>query len=204
MKLNRSEQSQHTYNNFIKAITEMIAKGDINFTIRSLCNSLDLSPRTFYLYFNNKEHAILQCYGYYMDDLVQKVTQLCEETNDPYLQVLYIFNAKMEVSLEAINMGRQLYICALNYYEEYLYSDEIPLYKLVKNALLECKENGPYPLTDDAHTIAWELINFSRGIVFDYLLRNENYDLRTISDIRMRHYFSTFIKGEAFNINSFK
>ena len=64
MKNKHQLQSEKTYQAFIDAIMEIIAKGDIEkFTIRSLCSSLGLSPRTFYLYFKNKDHAILQCYS---------------------------------------------------------------------------------------------------------------------------------------------
>lgn len=48
MKNKHQLQSEKTYQAFIDAIMEIIAKGDIEkFTIRSLCSSLGLSPRTF-------------------------------------------------------------------------------------------------------------------------------------------------------------
>ena len=65
-KLTRQQQSEQTYKRFIEKITDIIVKGEIDkMTIRSLCGSLGLSPRTFYLYFENKEQAILKCYGNY-------------------------------------------------------------------------------------------------------------------------------------------
>ena len=55
MKNKHHLQSEKTYQAFIDAIMGNNRKRDIEkFTIRSLCSSLGLSPRTFYLYFRIK------------------------------------------------------------------------------------------------------------------------------------------------------
>ncbi len=191
----RQQKSDNTRQRFINAIIEIIANGELeHFTIRSLCTSLGLSPRTFYLYFENKEQAILQCYGYYSGPLIEEILRRQKLTNDPYERILAIFAAKIEVSLEAARMGRMLYICALNYYDPSLYDDTLPFYKIIKASLDDCVSQRALSFTDDTRTVAWELIDFSRGIVFDYFLRNESYDLRAVSAARMKRYFDTFIK----------
>jgi len=44
----RQQKSDNTRQRFINAIIEIIANGELeNFTIRSLCTSLGLSPRPF-------------------------------------------------------------------------------------------------------------------------------------------------------------
>ena len=190
----RQQRSENTYRRFIEAIVDIIARGEVDsFTIRSLCGSLDLSPRTFYLYFESKEQAILKCYGYYSKVLVDEVMRRQDLTADYYDRVLQVFAAKIEVSLSALPMGRMLYICALNYYEPSLYDDELPFYKSVKAALDDCVEHGARAFTTDTRTIAWELIDFSRGIVFNYFLKNESSDLREESRRKMKRYLDTFV-----------
>lgn len=192
-KLTRQQQSEQTYKRFIEKITDIIVKGEIDkMTIRSLCGSLGLSPRTFYLYFENKEQAILKCYGYYEQELHDEIRRSQEDAEDPLERVMQIFHAKMLVSLKAAKVGRELYISALHYYDESLFSDSLPLYQEVKMALDECSDECRF--TEETRDIAWELIDFSRGIVFDYFLRKESYDLLEVADRKMRRYFSTFFE----------
>lgn len=195
MKNKHQLQSEKTYQAFIDAIMKIIAEGDIEkFTIRSLCSSLGLSPRTFYLYFKNKDHAILQCYNTHEDKLLKQILKEQEETVDPLDKVLRIFDAKVIVSLMFAKLGRALYVCALRYYDENLFNDTVPLYVKVKEALDECVEKKLYSFTEDTRTVAWELIDFSRGIVFDYYLRQESYDLKSVSAKRMKRYLESFIQ----------
>ena len=83
-------------------------------------------------------------------------------------------------------------IRTLHYYDESLFSDSLPLYQEVKTALDECSDECRF--TEETRDIAWELIDFSRGIVFDYFLRKESYDLLEVADRKMRRYFSTFFE----------
>lgn len=193
MKSKHQLRSEKTYQAFIDAIMEQIMQGDLeHFTIRSLCSRLGLSPRTFYLYFENKEHAILQCYQRHENALLKEILQSLSNIQDPMEKVLQIFDTKIKVSLQMISLGRELYVCALHYYDPYLFSEEIPLYKYVKQALEECLEKKVCTFDMDVPDLTWELIDFSRGIVFDYYLRQESYDLRKISSQRMRRYFLSF------------
>lgn len=195
MKNKHQQQSEKTYQAFIDAIMKIIAEGDIEkFTIRSLCSSLGLSPRTFYLYFKNKDHAILQCYNTHEEELLKQILEAQKEAADPLDKVLQIFDAKVVVSLKFAKLGRELYVCALHYYDENLFDDTIPLYVKVKEALDECLEKKLYSFNEDTRTVAWELIDFSRGIVFDYYLRQEGYDLRSVSAKRMKRYLGTFVQ----------
>ena len=195
MKNKHQLQSEKTYQSFIDAIMKIIIDGDIEkFTIRSLCSSLGLSPRTFYLYFKNKEHAILQCYNTHEEALLKQILESQKEAGEPLEKVLQIFEAKMVVSLEFSKLGRELYVCALHYYDEHIFEDSIPLFVKVKEALDECVESGLYLFDEDTRTVAWELIDFSRGIVFDYYLRQESYDLLSVSAKRMKRYLNSFIR----------
>ena len=137
---------------------------------------------------------ILQCYSTHEEELLKQILEAQKEAADPLDKVLQIFDAKVIVSLKFAKLGRELYVCALHYYDENLFDDTIPLYVKVKEALDKCVEKKLYSFNEDTRTVAWELIDFSRGIVFDYYLRQESYDLRSVSAKRMKRYLGTFIE----------
>ena len=111
---------------------------------------------------------ILQCYSTHEEELLKQILEAQKEAADPLDKVLQIFDAKVIVSLKFAKLGRELYVCALHYYDENLFDDTTPLYVKVKEALDECVEKKLYSFNEDTRTVAWELIDFSRGIVFDY------------------------------------
>ena len=138
---------------------------------------------------------ILQCYSTHEEELLKQILEAQKEAADPLDKVLQIFDAKVIVYLKFAKLGRELYVCALHYYDENLFDDTTPLYVKVKEALDECVKKKLYSFNEDTRTVAWELIDFSRGIVFDYYLRQESYDLRSVSAKRMKRYLGTFIEN---------
>lgn len=187
-------RSEETYKNFMKAIIEMLNEEDIdNITIRDICSKIGLSPRSFYLYFTSKEAAILKCYIYNNDDKLFQEESLPE---DPYERLLMIFLKHHQLAAESPKLARAIYICKLTTYDEELYSDSVPLFRLVLDAVEQCQREHKIKEDLIAREVAWDLITFSRGIQMDYFSRGQSYDLVEIGMEKLKEYLTIFtVKG---------
>ena len=86
---------------------------------------------------------ILQCYSTHEEELLKQILD----------KVLQIFDAKVIVSLKFAKLGRELYVCALHYYDENLFDDTTPLYVKVKEALDECGKKKLYSFNEDTRRL---------------------------------------------------
>ncbi len=183
-------RSEETYNKFMKTLIEMLNEEDIDkITIREICSRVGLSPRSFYLYFPSKEAAILKCYIYSNNNQLFQDTSL---PSDPYERLLMIFLKHHQLALEAPKLARAIYICKLTTYDEQLYSDSVPIYKLVEEAVLQCQRDHIIKKDLIARDVTWDLITFSRGIQMDYFSRGESYDLLDVGMEKLKRYLTIF------------
>ena len=93
-----------------------------------------------------------RCYSTHEEELLKQILEAQKEAADPLDKVLQIFDAKVIVSLKFAKLGRELYVCALHYYDENLFDDTIPLYVKVKEALDECVEKKLYSFNAVSYT----------------------------------------------------
>jgi len=188
-KVSRAEQGKQTYQRFLDRLSELIENDDIeNFKIRDICASLGLSPRTFYLYFESKEQAILKYFEYHQNEFANDLLKEKARFDDPYQWLIFVLRAHHQVALDNPNLARQVYRSTLKLYDEYSISDCYPLFIIIRDALTECEKQGLFRLNCDARQAAWELINFSRGIQVDYFRRNESFDLMQKSEKLLNTY----------------
>lgn len=186
-------RSEETYHRFIEAMTEMINEDDIDkITIRDICSKIGLSPRSFYLYFDSKEHAILKCY-YYLN-ASEFNNQFSKELlpEQPYERLLAIFLRHHQIIIESPKLARAIYICELKLYDKSFSSDELNFFKLVLDAVEQCQKSNILTNSVPARDIAWDLIFFSRGTQMNYLMSGESIDLPKIGMQKLKAYLTIY------------
>lgn len=120
--------------------------------------------------YNQKKHIrylsmqILQCYSTHEEELLKQILEAQKEAADPLDKVLQIFDAKVIVSLKFAKLGRELYVCALHYYDENLFDDTTPLYVKVKEALDECVKKKLYSFNEDTRRLHGNWLTFPGGL----------------------------------------
>lgn len=187
-------RSNLTRKRLINKLSEIIRNGEIdNFTIRGLCNELDLSPRTFYLYFESKEQAINQCYIFQEEIFVEKIKQLNKETIDPWDRLFNIFKIGFKLSIDEIVTVQRRLVSVLNVYDQYINSQDIAFYQMVHQELENCtlKKNIQFSIKID--DLTWELILFYRGIIYNYMACHGHTDILEHALERIERYTKTFI-----------
>lgn len=186
-------RSEKTNRLFIKKLIEMLNEEDIeNITIRKLCDKVGLSPRSFYLYFESKEVAILKCYLYMNNKEYNDIFQEDSLPRQPLECVMALFHRFHQLAVESPKLARAVYICKLKTYEEQFYSNDIPIYRLVNGAVERCQNEGILTNEISSDEITWDLINFSRGIQIDYFMRNESFDLLEFGMDKLKRYVAIY------------
>lgn len=187
-------RSDLTKKRLINKLSEILRNGDIdNFTIRGLCSELDLSPRTFYLYFESKEHAINQCYTFQEEIFVETVERINKDITDPWDRLMNIFKTGFSLSIEEIITVQRRLVSVLNVYDEYINSYHIAFYHMVKKELEHCVLEKDMKFIISIDELAWELIAFYRGIVFNYMAAHGHTHILDHALERIQQYAYTFL-----------
>lgn len=195
MKNSKQLRSEQTYMKFMDKLHEYVVQGEVDkFTIRGLCSSLGFSPRTFYLYFENKEQAILKCFEYYSVIVCEKLAEKKVNFNDTLEWLYYLLEQHQQIALDDPEMGKQVYISTLKFYDVFSISNEYPLFQLIRDALIACEEDGKIKLKKNADDTAWALISYSRGIQVEYFRRNAGFDLLESSRKLLKEYLTLFVE----------
>lgn len=186
----RSEQTRKL---LIDKLAEIISNGDIDkFSIRGLCGELGFSPRTFYLYFESKEHAINQCYSFQEEKFLEDVKNFNQNINNPWDRLINIFRMGFKnTEKETITVQRRL-ISILKVYDDYIHSTDLTFYTMVKEEIDACIKHGiNFSLPSDR--LAWELIMFYRGIIYNHFSAHQKFPLLDTGAQNLERYAKTFI-----------
>ena len=196
MKKNKHQlRSEQTKAKLINKLAEIIRNGEIDrFNIRDLCGELGLSPRTFYLYFESKEHAINQAYIYQEEILKEKIDAVNANVEDPWERLMNIFKAAIQLSKEEIVTVQRRLISVLRVYDDYIHSSQTVIYTTVKNELDQCINEKKMKFTLPTDQLAWELIMFYRGIVYNHLTGHGHYPILDDGVVRLERFAKTFIE----------
>lgn len=195
MKQNKKQiQSTNTKEKFIQKLSEIIRNGEADtFNIRGLCSELGFSPRTFYLYFESKEHAINQCYVFQEETFVKKVREINQNCTDSWERLMNIFKVASSFSEEEIITVQRRLISVLKVYDHYIHSNENQFYVLVKEEVENCINEKNMCFSVDSETYTWYLILFYRGNVYNYLAGHKKYPLLEEGVSMLENYAKTFI-----------
>lgn len=196
MKKNKKQlQSEQTRERFIQKLSEIIRNGEADtFNIRGLCKELGFSPRTFYLYFESKEHAINQCYVFQEHTFVKKVEEINHECDDPWVRLMNIFKVASTFSEQEIITVQRRLISVLRVYDHYIHSNENQFYKLVKREVENCIHQKHMEFSIDSETLTWHLILFYRGNVYNYLAAHKHHPLLEEGPKMIEKFAKAYVK----------
>ena len=131
--------------------------------IKDICKEAGMSVGNFYLYFPSKESALIYSYKTKDDDWA---TLGLEEIEDPLLRL----------TENSLCFDTQLYISQLKVYENYFFTEDRFLHRITRDAVSECQEAGLIKSKHTAYETALRLLNFSRGLVYNYCIgHKENH-----------------------------
>ena len=139
--------------------------------IKDICKEAGMSVGNFYLYFPSKESALIYSYKTKDDDWA---TLGLEEIADPLLRLCQMITIHLYSMTEnSLCFDTQLYISQLKVYEDYFFTEDRFLHRITRDAVSECQKSGLIKTKHSAYETALRLLNFSRGLVYNYCIEHK-------------------------------
>lgn len=194
----RSSQAEETKRKLSMSLAKICEKNDLkSISIKALCDSIEVAVGTFYLYFKNKEEALL--YSYHVSDDYFNSLNLDEKDVLESLEAIFQVYFKMMSQDEATSSLKQTYIAHLSYYDDYFFSKTRSLFSLIDEIIQNGQEQKIIIDTIDSDALADKLLRFARGILYDLAIRyipvvDNQWRQEAVAD--MMQYLSLFLIKE--------
>jgi len=140
--------------------------------IKEICAAAGISMGNFYQYFSCKEEAMIYSYQY-IDEKWKE--EGFESIPDGFDRTIRIVDTHLEtMTSEPVCFITQLYISQLKFYDGYFFDKNRYICRALADALREAQEAGKVTDRYEAADLAVKILNFSRGMVYNYCIRHED------------------------------
>ena len=161
----RQIQAQETKHLIQVSFTELLKDKDFEkIGIRDITAKAGVSPGTFYLYFKNKEEALLYIYR-----AADEAFLNLDMTEDPWENLKRIFTLYFRmVDAPSRNTTKSIYISHLKYFNSYFLDENRNLFIFLEREMKKLiidKENS--------RKASWRVLEFCRGRVYNHLIGKE-------------------------------
>lgn len=179
-------------NKIVTAAIELIKKEGINsITVRSVCNEAGIATGTFYYYFKNKDDLLLSfIMESSFDDFVLKtpVSDIAKRITELYLILIhkYISFGKefMKSFYSTSNTALSAYMSESNgkFYPGTIMAR-------CEKELQDAVEANILNSTIDIHLLSVDICTIIKGIIFEYCLSNQDFDIESLTERMITNYF---------------
>jgi len=174
----RQRQGIETKLKITKIATDLFKlKGFNDVTIRDICQSSSISVGTFYHHFKSKDEIINT--AHYQIDLLWEERISNFESKNPKEDILFMFE---EAGSLLQNLGWELatqsYKQLITAKTKYTLETDRPIYKKILPIIVSGLKEKKFLSGTDALELMETLMRCSRGVVFDWCLREGSYNLK--------------------------
>ena len=168
----RQRQAQASKEKLRNIVFEMSKEKTLDeIKIKDIADEAGMSVGNFYSYFPSKESALIYSYKTKDDDW-EKLG--LEEIEDPLRRLCAIISTHLYSMIEnSLCFDTQLYISQLKVYEEYFFTEDRFLHRASTRAVEEGQARGLINHRHSAYETAIRLLNFSRGLVYNYCISHK-------------------------------
>lgn len=193
---NRQKQAIETRNKIFNVTINLFNKMDFNeVTIRKICKESNVSVGTFYLYFKSKQEILYEIYKK-ADEIFEKTDIISMEDLNSFEKIIKLVKIQMDtfkIFQFNTDLVKELYIYQLHSDNNYFFSEERAFF-IKLNLVVEEGQNNKEIRNDMlSKNITWRILRFMRGMIFDWLIHDGNYN-----------YLETIINELSLYLNVFK
>ena len=139
--------------------------------IKDICEQAGMSLGNFYQYFSSKEDALIYSYKT-KDDCWSQMR--FEEIADPLERVKRIIATHLRSMTEnSLCFDTQLYIAQLKQYGSYFFTQDRYITRIMRETIEAGQQAGEFDTRLTAAEIVKRLLNFSRGLVYNYCIEHK-------------------------------
>lgn len=179
----RQRQGIETKFKITRIATELFKnKGFNDVTIRDICMASSISVGTFYHHFASKEEIIST--AYHQIDLLWDESISSYEKTDTIERILYLYEeAGDQITKVGWELASQSYQQLLISKKKYTFDRKRPIFREITQAIETGISEGIFVSNLDVFEMADSMMRASRGVIFDWCLKEGKYDIRK----QMRH-----------------
>jgi len=187
----RKMQALNTKKIIYDRAMELIRKeGYDNISISKICKEAGVSVGAFYHHFEAKENIIIESYKIVDEYYAQRANNL--KATNTFDKIVEITSSGGEyIGKEDIDITCKIYQSLIYSGGEYVISKERPLFKILKDIIIEGQEKKEICNDIAPEKITEYILIFLRGIIYDWCLHQGNYDLEE----KINRAMSIFIKS---------
>jgi AcrR family transcriptional regulator len=171
----RKKQAICTKKRIVEAASDFFTKmpyEDIKIT--DICKSINVSVGTFYHYFNSKEEIINESYALFDEVLKTKWEEYHQITS--YDSICYLITVQLDsICSENYLYATNLFKNQLTTKDKYILNEERYFYKTLLGIVSDAVNNNV--LYGNPKEITDFIIRLSRGVIYDWCLREGSYNL---------------------------
>ena len=139
--------------------------------IREICDAAGMSLGNFYQYFESKEAALI--YSYKVKDDEWR-SEHFEDIADPAERAkTIVFTHLRSMVAHPLCFDTQLYLAQLKQYDEYFFTPDRYLHRVLREAIAEGQEKGEFRTEHAPAVITRRILNFTRGLVYNYCIEHK-------------------------------
>jgi AcrR family transcriptional regulator len=147
-------------------------------TIGEICKKADISIGTFYHYFKSKEQIISEEYLKIDEFYIEQFNNIPRDISA--LERLIMLNEIMgkRFAEMGVNYLRAVYYNEIGFKtkKRFMINEKRPIYRILGELVRDAQEKGEIRNDMDCGTIVDILVKFSRGNIYDWVLRNGDFD----------------------------
>ncbi len=193
----RQKQAVNTKQKLHKAAVKLfLEKGFDMVSIDDITSEAGTAKGTFYLYFNNKEHIIMEEFSKIDSNAYPEIFKRIDKSKSASETLLLFVKEQHAYALEhvGLDMLKVVYYCQLttpNNDRIALANENRSLYKILETIVLRGQESGEFR-TDISTKYLVQLITFMmRSVIYEWCIHNGSFDLSAEG----QRFFKLFING---------
>ncbi len=171
-KIPRKQQAERMREKLQNIVFEMSKTKTLDeIKIKDIAAAANISVGNFYQYFESKEAALI--YSYKTKDDVWESLNL-EKVKDPLKRVeRMVVTHLYSLTENSLCFDTQLYIAQLKQYEDYFFTTDRYIHRMMEETIAEGQKKGEFITTLSNREIRIRILNFSRGLVYNYCIEHK-------------------------------
>ncbi|MDC7226712.1 MAG: helix-turn-helix domain containing protein [Spirochaetales bacterium] len=158
------------------AINLFKQRGFSDVTVRDICTSASISIGTFYHHFESKEEIVNTSHRQ-MDRLWEERISNYEGVNTKEDIIFHFAEAGRLIQELGWDLAAASYRQLITSHNKYAVQNDRPISNVMRRIIGDAIASGSLPADTDQEEMIEVLIRCSRGVLFDWCLRNGEYDL---------------------------
>ncbi|WFD11866.1 TetR/AcrR family transcriptional regulator [Tepidibacter hydrothermalis] len=190
---NRQKQAIATKKKIFDTTVDLITEiGFDKVTIRKICKEANVSTGTFYLYFKSKQDILFKVYKD-ADMLLDEANILTRKDLNSLEKIEELIKIQTNIG-ENLNIDilKQIYTYHIHSDNEYFFSEKRSFFVSLNSVVIEGQNNTELRNDICSKEITWKILRFVRGIIFDWLIHDGNYDLEETTIKELSLYLDVF------------